>query len=105
MDILDRRIIISGLAVFSVILLTGSAILMPDGEALFHEQRCYTCHRLKGQGGLAGPDLTGVIGKRGVMWTMRQIRNPQSHNPASRMPSYDHLGYIETYAIISYLKG
>jgi len=104
MNRLNRRIALIGTVFFLISLLISAVALTPDGEALFREQRCNTCHRLKGHGGMLGPDLSDVIKRRGIIWTIRQIRNPKSHNPVSRMPSYDHLGYIETYAIISYLK-
>jgi mono/diheme cytochrome c family protein len=79
-------------------------IFMPGGETIFREQRCDTCHRFRGVGGMAGPDLTDVSKRRGTVWLFRQIRDPRSHNPASRMPSFEHLGYLETWSLISYLK-
>jgi putative heme-binding domain-containing protein len=33
------------------------------GEELFFEARCADCHRFRGRGGSAGPDLTGVGGR------------------------------------------
>jgi cytochrome c2 len=104
MDRLNKRIATLGGVLLIISLLIGMFASMPRGETVFSEQRCRTCHRFKGQGGMAGPDLTDVIKRRGAVWIIRQIRNPKSHNPDSRMPSYDHLGYIEIYAIISYLK-
>jgi mono/diheme cytochrome c family protein len=104
MDRLNKRIALLAAALFIIFLLAGSFLFMPYGEAIFHEQKCSTCHRFKGQGGSAGPDLTDVKKRRGTVWIMRQIKNSQSHNPESRMPVYDHLGYLEIWAIISYLK-
>ena len=104
MDRRDKKIAIASaiLLIFSLLAVVFASI--PSGEAVFREQRCNTCHRFKGEGGLTGPDLTEVSRRRGTVWIMGQIRNPKSHNPDSRMPSYDNLGYIEILAIISYLK-
>lgn len=104
MDRLNKRIAFFAVGFFIVFLLVITFLSMPHGEALFNEQKCITCHRFRGQGGMAGPDLTYVTKRRGTVWIMRQIRNPQSHNPESRMPVYDHLGYCEIWVIISYLK-
>jgi cbb3-type cytochrome oxidase cytochrome c subunit len=104
MDRMNKRIVIAGMVLLVFSLLAGAFISLPGGEAVFREQRCDTCHRFRGQGGLTGPDLTEVSKRRGTLWIMNQIKNPRSHNPDSRMPAYDNLGYIEIFAIISYLK-
>jgi mono/diheme cytochrome c family protein len=104
MDRLNKRITLLGVGFLVLFLLVSAFLFMPQGAALFNEQNCITCHRFKGQGGMAGPDLTDVTKRRGTVWIMRQIRNSKSHNPESRMPVYDNLGYFETWAIISYLK-
>lgn len=104
MNRLNKRITLLGAGLFIIVLLTSTTLFMPRGEALFNEQKCHSCHRFRGQGGMAGPELTDVTKRRGTLWIMRQIKNAQSHNPASRMPVYDHLGYLEIWALISYLK-
>ncbi len=104
MDRLNKRVALIGVGFFVLFLCVSTILSMPHGEALFNEQKCITCHRFKGQGGIAGPDLTEVTKRRSAVWIMRQIRNSQSHNPESRMPVYNHLGYFEVCAIISFLK-
>ncbi|MDP2156979.1 MAG: cytochrome c [Nitrospirota bacterium] len=104
MDRLNKRIALLGVGFFAVFLLSSAVLFMPDGESLFNEQKCMTCHRFKGQGGMAGPDLTEVTKRRSTVWIVRQIKDPRTHNPASRMPVFDHLNYLEIWAIISYLK-
>jgi len=81
MDRLNKRITLGGAVFLLLFLLLSPFVFMPNGRVLFNEQKCITCHRFKEQGGLAGPDLTGVINRRGTIWIVRQIRNPQSHNP------------------------
>lgn len=104
MDRLNKRITLLGVGFLVLFLLVSAFLFLPQGKALFNEQKCITCHRFKGEGGMAGPDLTDVTKRRGTVWIIRQIRNSKSHNPESRMPVYDHLGYLEIWAIISYLK-
>ena len=104
MDRLNKRTTLLAAGLLIIFLLVSAVLFMPQGEALFHEQKCITCHRFKGQGGMAGPDLSQVTKRRSYFWIMRQISNAQSHNPESRMPVYDHLNYLEIWAIISYLK-
>ena len=104
MDRLNKRITLLAVGFLTICLFTGIFLFMPDGAALFNEQKCITCHRLKGQGSMAGPDLTDVTKRRSTVWIMRQIKNSRSHNPESRMPEFDHLNYLEIWAIISFLK-
>jgi mono/diheme cytochrome c family protein len=104
MDRVNKRIVIIGIVFFVFFLFLAAFAVLPGGEALFREQKCFTCHRFKGQGGLAGPDLTDVMKRRGTFWIVRQIRNPKSHNPDSRMPSYEHLDLLDVSALIFFLK-
>ena len=104
MNRIDKKIVFFGIIFFLFFLLLGMLALIPEGEDLFSQQKCITCHRFKGQGGMAGPDLTDVFKRRSTVWMVRQIRNPRSHNPDSRMPSYEHLDLLDIYALISYLK-
>ena len=76
----------------------------PDGEELFKRERCNTCHSFKGAGGSAGPELTAVKDRRTDAWIRRQIQDPRSHNPATIMPSFNHLSRGEISALITYLK-
>lgn len=47
---------------------------------------CLGCHRLEGQGGVIGPDLTGVADRRTAGFIFRMITDPQATLPGSRMP-------------------
>jgi cbb3-type cytochrome oxidase cytochrome c subunit len=54
--------------------------------------------------GARGPDLAGIGAKRTVDWLMEQIREPQSHRPGSRMPSYgDKISEEDLRALATYL--
>lgn len=88
------------LIAFIIVMLTG----VPDGREVFKREGCSGCHSLRGHGGGIGPDLTAVSKEKGYFWISRQIRNPSSHNPDSRMPAYTHLSSKEIRALIKYLK-
>lgn len=75
-----------------------------DGEAVFRREGCLGCHKFKGQGGGAGPDLTSVSVTRSDRWIRNQIKNPVKNNPDTRMPDYRHLSRKEINALIKYLK-
>jgi len=47
---------------------------------------CLGCHRLEGQGGAIGPDLTGVADRRSAGFIFRMITDPQATLAGSRMP-------------------
>jgi len=75
-----------------------------EGEQLFHSEGCISCHRVNGQGGSIGPDLSGE-GKRGRSrdWLMTQIRNPKAHDPSSVMPPFASLGDRQVNALVDYV--
>jgi cbb3-type cytochrome oxidase cytochrome c subunit len=77
---------------------------LPDGAEIFKREGCINCHRFRGAGGSAGPELTAVTKRRTDAWIRRQIRDPKSHNPGTMMPSFNHLSRKETSALIKHLK-
>ena len=58
------------------------------GRALFHSQQCTGCHKILGQGGDEGPDLTEVGMRHSPAWLHSFIEQPGRFHPASRMPAY-----------------
>ncbi len=74
----------------------GAAALKPGGQAgasegasLFQSMGCVACHKVNGQGGAVGPDLSNEGGSgRDENWLADQIKNPRSHNPQSIMPAF-----------------
>jgi ubiquinol-cytochrome c reductase cytochrome b subunit len=75
-----------------------------EGEQLFHSHGCISCHRVNGEGGTIGPDLSreGIRG-RSHDWLTTQIRNPRAHDPASIMPSFTSLSDSQVNALADYL--
>ncbi|WP_447983715.1 cytochrome b N-terminal domain-containing protein [Nitrospira sp. Nam74] len=57
------------------------------GKAIFAEFGCAGCHRIHGQGGAVGPDLSYEGDTRpDRAWHIRHFRDPQSVSPGSIMP-------------------
>jgi ubiquinol-cytochrome c reductase cytochrome b subunit len=76
------------------------------GKELFHSVGCISCHRVNGEGGSIGPDLSNE-GKRGRSraWLITQIRNPKAHVPTSLMPPFTSLSDQQVDYIVDYLMG
>ncbi|MDQ2898920.1 MAG: c-type cytochrome [Acidobacteriota bacterium] len=51
------------------------------GAALFREKECNGCHRVKGEGGRLGPDLTNIGSSRSLDHLARSIVDPNADVP------------------------
>ena len=59
------------------------------GKALFAQHHCVACHRVHGEGGTVGPDLSYVGDRRpDRQWHIQHFRDPQSVSPGSIMPKF-----------------
>jgi ubiquinol-cytochrome c reductase cytochrome b subunit len=59
------------------------------GKAVFARFGCAGCHRVHGEGGAVGPDLSFVGDTRPEReWHLRHFRDPQSVSPGSIMPKF-----------------
>lgn len=74
-----------------------------DGRALIESRGCLGCHVVGKTGGNLGPSLNGVIGRRGVEFVEKKLRNPAFDNPNTLMPNLG-LTDAEIQAIVEYLK-
>lgn len=73
------------------------------GQALFAQHHCAACHRIHGEGGKIGPDLSYVADRRPErQWHLRHLRDPQSISPGSVMPPFQ-LEEKDLNALTSYL--
>lgn len=64
-----------------------SAFSRAKAEVLLKEQLpCLGCHKLNGDGGTIGPDLTTVRERRSVEYIAAMIADPQRQRPGSAMP-------------------
>lgn len=59
------------------------------GKALYAQHHCAACHRIHGEGGKVGPDLSYVAdGRPDRQWHLRHFRDPSSVSPGSSMPKF-----------------
>lgn len=58
------------------------------GRALYQSQQCGGCHRIAGQGGEEGPDLTTVGLRHSAGWLHSFMETPARFHEESRMPAY-----------------
>jgi ubiquinol-cytochrome c reductase cytochrome b subunit len=58
------------------------------GRALYQSQQCGGCHRIAGQGGEQGPDLTSVGLRHSAGWLHSFVESPSRFHVESRMPAY-----------------
>src|SRR5439155_25101084 len=65
---------------------TGPAVV--SGRALYERFGCMGCHRIHGEGGAVGPDLSYVADQRDRDWLIKHFRDPQSTSPGSIMPKF-----------------
>lgn len=81
----------------------ANASLAPQGEKVFQEKGCATCHAIKGVGGAVGPDLGKIASKTNPTWMFNWIKNPRSYHPTTLMPNLG-LTDQETLAVVSWLQ-
>ncbi len=72
------------------------------GKAYFGQVGCLTCHRVGGEGGATGPDLTTVGFRHSAQWLDVWLRDPQAWKPGTVMPN-KQLSAAARAAIVSYL--
>lgn len=73
------------------------------GEAVFIE-RCRDCHRVHGNGGVVGPDLSSVGAKRSRYFLEVVIKEPSRAYPGTVMPPYDTLPADQLKLVADYLE-
>lgn len=73
------------------------------GGALVDREDCRQCHRILGEGGRRGPELSALAGRRDRAWIVGHFREPKAFTPASRMPSFRELPEAELEAMADYL--
>ena len=74
------------------------------GKELYDTLGCAGCHKVNGQGGAAGPDLSNEAGKgRSRSWLATKIRNPKVDNPQTIMPANSNLSDQQVNNLVDYL--
>jgi cbb3-type cytochrome oxidase cytochrome c subunit len=101
---MSRKLVVSAAVIIFILVALITYQTAPDGAEVFVREGCPGCHSFKGHGAGSGPDLTSVTERRSDRWIRRQIKNPRSNAPDSRMPAFDHLSRREINSVIRYLK-
>ncbi|MFI5360678.1 MAG: c-type cytochrome [Elusimicrobiota bacterium] len=73
------------------------------GRRIYQDMNCAYCHRIKGKGGVVGPELDKVVGDESVEWLEKHFRDPKSVTPGSAMPQL-HLLDDEIVSLTAYMK-
>jgi mono/diheme cytochrome c family protein len=71
---------------------------------MFASHGCQACHKVGGQGGTVGPDLSDE-GEKGHSreWLTEQLRDPRAHDSTTVMPTYASLSREELSDLVDYL--
>lgn len=72
------------------------------GGELFAVKQCANCHKVSGQGGEQGPDLSHVGGRLRSDYLPAWIRNPRQFKPTTEMPAFEGT-QDELESIVEYL--
>jgi ubiquinol-cytochrome c reductase cytochrome b subunit len=75
------------------------------GDQLFRSMSCIGCHRVNGQGGTIGPELSSESLKgKSRQWLITQIRDPKKHNPNTVMPAFSSATDQQVNELVDYLQ-
>lgn len=90
----------------AILLCAGSAGAAADeGKQLYDTKGCAGCHKIAGEGGEVGPDLTreGTRTDRDRAWHIRHLLNPAEVVPGSIMPvlvaNEEEAGHLADYLL------
>ena len=72
------------------------------GRELFHRKECSNCHRIAGQGGTDGPDLSHVGNRLRPDYLESWIRNPRLISSKTLMPAFEG-SEPELRSVVTYL--
>ena len=80
------------------------APLIQRGKLLYLMNGCLACHKIRGAGGVVGPDLTFAGERRkDPKWHIEHFKFPQKTSPGSAMPAYGHLKPEDLEALTVYM--
>ena len=77
-----------GLSLYDLQAMKRTDPAVASGKTLFSSLGCMGCHRIHGEGGAVGPDLSYVGDHRDREWLIKHFRDPQSTSPGSIMPKF-----------------
>ncbi len=74
-----------------------------SGADLVAQFGCQGCHKINGEGGALGPELSGIVARKGQEFVLKKLTNPKFNNAASAMPKFP-MTAADKQAIIDYLS-
>ena len=79
--------------------------LLRYGKILYRQEGCFMCHRLDGEGGKVGPDLT-IESTRGrsEAWLIGHFKDPPAYTRGSIMPPFKNLTDEQLKALAAFLQ-
>jgi cytochrome c553 len=93
------------LVIVSIIVIAGCET-NSRARQLVEQNKCRDCHTIKGKGGASAPNLTTVGSRRSREYIYQQIKDPESHNPNTAMPSFgDRLSEQDLDSLADYFAG
>jgi cbb3-type cytochrome oxidase cytochrome c subunit len=79
--------------------------LVKYGKTLYRQEGCFTCHRLNGEGGKVGPDLTTEGARsRTAEWLVGHFKDPPAYVHGSVMPPFKNLTDEQLRALTEFLQ-
>jgi mono/diheme cytochrome c family protein len=100
-----RRLQLAGPKPAAGVVALTAAERIHEGGLLFRQENCSGCHRLHGDGGRVGPDLSAE-GDRGRSnaWMIGHFQNPAAFVPGSLMPATINLNEDQLAALTEFLQ-
>jgi cbb3-type cytochrome oxidase cytochrome c subunit len=74
------------------------------GRAVFVREGCVNCHRFRELGGGLAPDLSEVGSRRDAASLRAKITGTGATDPASRMPAFTRLSWLDLRSLVAFLR-
>jgi len=74
----------------------------PSGQAVYEEE-CVKCHKLNGEGGTKGPDLTSIFREKDEVYFRKYTMDPRSFKSDGTMPP-SKISDRELDLVVQYVK-
>jgi mono/diheme cytochrome c family protein len=79
-------------------------LLLADGQQLFMDNGCFSCHTVGGSGGAIGPDLSHVGGRYDEGALAGWLRDPARHKLSAHTQRVQHLTRGQVEQLAAYLS-
>lgn len=76
--------------------------LIAKGEKVYSQKKCALCHKIAGQGGKIGDDLSKAGAKRNAQWLTSFMKHPKAMKPKAKMMPFKGSDE-ELKALVAYL--